>query len=281
MNPEKVVLQDPGKQRRGRSPREGRASAPQTGTGHALELLSSTHRGPGVRGGREPRAAARERRNWRGGTPAARRRRDRPRTGPHGETCAEAGQGTVREAPNAGRGVAAGRPPPLPAPRAASHRRSSSTLSSCRFPDCTPWVPGRGLRLVLRLRPPRSTEGEEGWGADDGGGPAGKGGLQGGGWGGAPAALGAAGPRARRGEVAAPTRGTAEGEGSQAKTPPLAAGPGRAHWGLHGGGKATAKERGLFGLRIGSLPVMNNLRRKALNAVVKGQRRADFHSAIK
>lgn len=47
--------------------------------------------------------------------------------------------------------------------------------------------------------------------------------------GGAPAALGAAGPRARRGEVAAPTRGTAEGEGSQAKTPPLAAGPGRAH----------------------------------------------------
>lgn len=185
MNPEKVVLQDPGKQRRGRSPREGRASAPQTGTGHALELLSSTHRGPGVRGGREPRAAARERRNWRGGTPAARRRRDRPRTGPHGETCAEAGQGTVREAPNAGRGVAAGRPPPLPAPRAASHRRSSSTLSSCRFPDCTPWVPGRGLRLVLRLRPPRSTEGEEDWGADDGGGPAGKGGLQGGGWGGA------------------------------------------------------------------------------------------------
>lgn len=38
----------------------------------------------------------------------------------------------------------------------ATHRHSSSTLSSCRLLDCTPWAPAAAsrLRLLLRLLPP-------------------------------------------------------------------------------------------------------------------------------
>lgn len=55
------------------------------------------------------------------------------------------------------RGISPPRPPRSPAAgSAATHRHSSSTLSSCRLLDCTPWAPAAAsrLRLLLRLLPP-------------------------------------------------------------------------------------------------------------------------------
>lgn len=70
---------------------------------------------------------------------------------------------------------------PLQPPR-ATHRHSSSTLSSCRLLDCTPWARAAAsrLRLLLRLLPPaaarrpdKRAEGDSGRG-----GPRSKGSLE-------------------------------------------------------------------------------------------------------
>lgn len=87
------------------------------------------------------------------------------------QTCACPGGGPERSEGGRRRDATAGQavspraatldtPPRLPrvpaADSPATHRHSSSTLSSCRLLDCTPWAPAAAsrLRLLLRLLPP-------------------------------------------------------------------------------------------------------------------------------
>lgn len=107
-------------------------------------------------------------------------------------------------------------PPTLP----ASHHRSSSRLSFCRLPDCTPWAPRPppppGSSSCCCRRRPGSAGREKGCGLSGGGRLAGLDGPEGGEER-APEGLGTAGRRGRErgaGEVAAPTRDTGEGKGA-------------------------------------------------------------------
>lgn len=62
--------------------------------------------------------------------------------------------------PRAATPVTPPRPPRIPAAgSSATHHHSSSTLSSCRLLDCTPWAQAAAsrLRLLLRLLPPAAT----------------------------------------------------------------------------------------------------------------------------
>lgn len=111
--------------------------------------------------------------------------------------------------------------PPAPSRRPAAHHRSSSRLSFCRLPDCTPWAPrpppppGSSRCCCCRRRRPGSAGTEKGWGVGGGGRPAGKGRRRAArrGRGQGSERRGGGAESTGRGEAAAPTRSAGEGEG--------------------------------------------------------------------
>lgn len=161
-------------------------------------------------------------------------------------------------------------PAPRPCPPAlpASHHRSSSRLSFCRLPDCTPWAP-------RPPPPPRLRGREKGCGLSGGGRLAGggrargrrgcrKGSVRPGG-----GAESAERRRPRR-QLATLGRGrgrtTSGGEGEM----------GGVHCGFHGEGRGTTREKGPFSLQARGLLINKNLKKDGANTVFELERRAGF-----
>lgn len=175
------------------------------------------------------------------------------------------GRGTRR-----GSGPGALALPTHPPAGRASHHRSSSRLSSCRLPDCTPWAPrpppppGSGSSSCCCCCCRRGSAGrEKGWGEGGGGSSAGNGWPEGGEEG-TPGGLGTARPRRRErgagGGSGANSRHWGGGGGSQTTSGGLGE-VGRVHCGLHGGERGPTRKRGLFSLEVRGLLLMNNLQR--------------------
>lgn len=145
------------------------------------------------------------------------------------------------------RAAAGPAPQPCPPADSASHHRSSSRLSFCRLPDCTPWAP--------RPPPPlgscccccrRGSAGrEKGWGSGGGGRLAGKSRPKAGEEG-APEGLGTAGRRGRERGAGGGSGANSRhwgGGGSRQTTSGGRGEMGPVHCGLHGGGRGTTIDR--------------------------------------
>lgn len=191
-------------------------------------------------------------------------------------------------APTRDGGRGAGRPrpgapaPPAPAGRPASHHRSSSRLSSCHLPDCTPWAP-RPPPPPAPAPPPAAAAAAAGAGLagrEGGWGEAGvavlregrTGGRRGGGAGSARNRP-AEGPRARsRGwrQRQLATLGRGRGQPNHLRGRGEV---GRVHGGPQGGRRDATRERGLFSLGIRGLLLISNLQKAVPKTIVQREKK--------